>query len=123
MLVSCAGTGVLLGYLSLLDVHRVIEQGFGSAAGWAVAAGSLLLSSFGVYLGRFLRWNSWNALTDPVQLIRSIVGVFIDSGKHPHPVPVTLVFGTSLIVGYSVLRVFATHSHEGCQTQDFSLPA
>ncbi len=108
LLLSCAGTGTLLGYFSLLNVHAVVEALFGKKCGWAVAVGSLMLSGFGIYLGRFLRWNSWDALTNPLGLLKSMAGQFIDSGPHPHPVPVTLIFGVGLIVGYLALRAVAT---------------
>jgi uncharacterized membrane protein len=106
-LMSCASAGTLLGYISLSEVHIVVQRNFGKVAGWAVASLSLLLCGFGIYLGRFLRWNSWDALTKPVSLFQTIIGQFIDPGPHPHPVSVTLVFGIGLIVGYIALRNFA----------------
>ena len=105
MLVFCAGTGVMFGYLSLMEIHNVVEGMFGKTTGWAVATASLMLSGFGVYLGRFLRWNSWNAITNPIKLFKGVIGVFSNPGTHPHPVPFTLIFGTGLIVGYLALRV------------------
>lgn len=108
MLLSCAGAGTLLGYLSLLEVHEVIEREFGRTAGWVVAIGSLGACGFGIYVGRFLRWNSWDALTHPLALLRSLAHQFIHPGAHPHPVPVTLVFGIGLVVGYLALRVAST---------------
>lgn len=108
MLLSCAGTGTLLGYLSLLDVHQIVEQKFGKIAGWAVADGALLLCGFGIYLGRFLRWNSWDLLTNPTLLLRGMVVQFFDSGPFPHPLPVTLIFGVGLILGYAAIRVLTT---------------
>lgn len=112
MLLSCAGAGTLLGYLSLLTVHRVIEARFGAKIGWVVALGSLMLCGFGIYLGRFLRWNSWNALTDPFELARAIAGQFVDPGPHPHPVGVTVVFGVGLIIGYWAVRVVAASAQD-----------
>ena len=108
MLLSCAATGTLIGYVSLMDVHAAIERRFGLYAGWLLALGSLLLCGFGIYLGRFLRWNSWDALTRPMLFVRTVVGQFIDAGPHPHPIPVTLIFGGGLVIGYIALRVLTT---------------
>jgi uncharacterized membrane protein len=100
ILLSCAGTGTLFGYFSLNRVHNVVEQKFGKVAGWGVAVGSLMLCGYGIYLGRFLRWNSWDAITNPVPLLHDAVGKFFDSGIHPHPLEVTTIFGMGLILGY-----------------------
>ncbi len=108
MLLSCAATGTLIGYISLMDVHDAIERRFGFTAGWLLALGSLMLCGFGIYLGRFLRWNSWDALTRPLDFARTVVGQFIDAGPHPHPIPVTLIFGGGLVIGYVALRVLTT---------------
>ncbi|BCM94382.1 hypothetical protein IAD21_06289 [Abditibacteriota bacterium] len=108
MLLSCAGAGTLLGYLSLISVHTAIEQKWGKSTGWAVVTSSLMLCGFGIYLGRFLRVNSWDAFIHPLRLMKSMAGQFIDAGPHPHPLPVTLVFGIGLIIGYIGVRVLAT---------------
>ena len=107
MILSCAGAGLALGYLSLISVHNVIKQKFGEAIGWAVVIGSLMLCSFGIYLGRFLRWNSWDALTNPIQLAKAVAGQFINSSPHPHPLSVTLITGIGLTIGYMALRIAA----------------
>jgi uncharacterized membrane protein len=110
MLLSCAGAGTLLGYFSLLDVHALVEKERGQFWGWAVAIGALMACGFGIYVGRFLRWNSWDALTNPLRLARSLASQFIDSGPHPHPIPVTLVFGIGLVVGYAAVRSIGRHA-------------
>ena len=107
MLLSCAATGTLIGYISLMDVHATIERRFGFTAGWLLASSSLMLCGFGIYLGRFLRWNSWDALTRPLDFARTVIGQFADAGPHPHPVPVTLIFGGGLVIGYVALHVLA----------------
>ena len=105
LLLSCAGTGVLLGYMSLLDVQATVEERFGRLTGWGVAAGSLILSGFGIYLGRFLRWNSWEVLTEPAGLFSDIADRLLNPASHLRTYGVTLVFGCGLILGYAALRV------------------
>ncbi|HEX2122646.1 MAG TPA: DUF1361 domain-containing protein, partial [Thermoanaerobaculia bacterium] len=51
LLISCAGTGLLLGYGSVMIVQRAVARRWSVRAGWLVAAVSLLLSAFGIYLG------------------------------------------------------------------------
>jgi uncharacterized membrane protein len=105
VLMSCAGTGLFLGYISLLDVQLVIEKRFGKHCGWGVAVSALLLSGFGIYLGRFLRWNSWEVFTNPWRLLSTLGELARDHGDQPNPLVVTLVFGTALTLGYAALRV------------------
>ena len=105
LLFSCAGTGLLLGYVSLLEVQVTVEEQLGRLAGWMVAAGSLLLSGFGIYLGRFLRRNSWDPLTDPAGLFRDVSDRLLNPTSYPRTYAVTLIFGIGLLLGYVALRV------------------
>jgi uncharacterized membrane protein len=65
MLIWFAFTGLLLGMVSLFLMQEVIRREFGRWSGWAFVALVAGLSSAGVYMGRFLRWNSWDILRDP----------------------------------------------------------
>lgn len=107
LLLSCAGTGLLFGYISVIDVQSVVEQRFGKTMGWIVATASLMLCGFGIYLGRFLRWNSWEVVTKPQVLLFKTFELFSNHGTHPSPVGVTLIFGISLVLGYVALRIVA----------------
>jgi uncharacterized membrane protein len=104
LLLACAGTGLLLGYMSLLEVQAAVEERFGPRKGWGVATGALFLSGFGIYLGRFLRWNSWNVLTDPAGLFHDIAVRLLDPMSHSRTYGVTLIFGSGLLLGYASLR-------------------
>ncbi len=72
MIFSFALTGLLLGFLSLQRMHNLVMDRFGLWPGWLFAAGTLALSSFGIYVGRFLRWNSWDVFTSPRSLLADI---------------------------------------------------
>jgi uncharacterized membrane protein len=107
LLLSFAGTGLLLGYVSIIDVQTAVEERFSRRTGWVVAAGSLFLSGFGIYLGRFLRWNSWEVLTDPAGLFRDISDRLLNPTAHPRAYAVTLILGSGLLLGYTALRSLA----------------
>jgi uncharacterized membrane protein len=65
MLIWFAFTGLLLGMVSLFLMQEIIRREFGRWIGWAFVALVAALSSAGVYMGRFLRWNSWDILRNP----------------------------------------------------------
>ena len=104
MLMSCAGTGLLLGYWSLFDVHKILEERFGRRLGWAVAIGSLLLAGYGVYLGRVMRWNSWDVLTNPFELFSTMVRLLLNPTEHIRMYMLTAAASICLVLGYAVLR-------------------
>ena len=68
MLSAFAWTGLLLGFGSLYLVQMILRRAFGSAVAWLGVLGALGLASVGVYVGRFIRFNSWDALLHPVRV-------------------------------------------------------
>ncbi|MET0499809.1 MAG: DUF1361 domain-containing protein [Steroidobacteraceae bacterium] len=104
MLLSCGGVGLLLGYSSMFDVHRVVEARFGQRVAWVVATGTLLLSGFGIYLGRALRWNSWDVVTNPRGLFDFIAGCLLNPGSYLHIWAISGLCGVSLLLGYIALH-------------------
>lgn len=110
LILSCAWNGLMLAYASLSDMQRLVQQRLGTAAGWAFATLALLLSSFGIYLGRYLRFNSWDVLTNPLALFFDIVNRILHPFSFPGTWGVTLVFGVFLLLGYSTVRLLGqTH--------------
>lgn len=65
MLIWFSFTGVLLGVVSLFLMQEIVRREFGRWVGWGFVALVTALSSAGVYVGRFLRWNSWDILRNP----------------------------------------------------------
>jgi len=108
LLLSCAGTGLLMGYLSLIDVQAIVARSFSAAVGWLFALVSLMLNGFAIYLGRFLRWNSWDVLIMPTRLFY-IAGGLLHPFSNTRAYSVTLVFGLILALGYVSLRMLLGH--------------
>ncbi len=71
-------TGMLLGVISLYLMQDIIIRNFGRTAGWVFVFVISALSSFGIYIGRFVRLNSWNILQNPTETAQQILGIIID---------------------------------------------
>ncbi len=99
---SAAWAGLLLGFLSLYLVHSVVRRVVGTLSAWAFVVVVLALSSFGIYLGRFQRWNSWDVVTRPRLLLGNIAERAVDPLSHGRAVAVTVLFTVFLTLTYAV---------------------
>jgi uncharacterized membrane protein len=106
MLATFAWVGLLLGFVSLYLMQTVGERAFGVAAGWVAAFGVLALSGFGIYLGRFERWNSWDVVRDPAAIAGALANGLSDPLDYPRALGVTIALGTFLSLGYLMLYSF-----------------
>jgi len=109
LLLSCSGTGVLMGYLSLIDVQMIVARRYSAVVGWMFAITALVLSGFAIYLGRFLRWNSWDVITTPT-LMLNLAEALLHPTSQAHLLSVTCIFGIILALGYISLRLLLDSS-------------
>jgi uncharacterized membrane protein len=107
MIASFAFTGLLLGYASLYLMQAVIRARFGAVAGWAAAIGALAISSVGIYLGRFVRVNSWDVVANPDFLLGIARLRLEDPFGNPKLIAVALLFSAFLTVTYVVVYSLA----------------
>jgi len=82
-----AFVGHYLGLISMYIMHGTMRGLFGRVAGWALMVPAILLSGFGIHIGRFSRFDSWDLVTQPVQAVRVISQSLSD--------PAALLFSTA----------------------------
>ena len=112
-LLAAAACGVLIGFLSLALVQRSIGERLGTQLGWTLVVVALALTSFGIYLGRILRLNSWDVLTRPRLLAHEIAPRLSDPLAHPHMLTGVAVVTVGLLVAYLVFYRAATALDRG----------
>lgn len=95
-----AMTGLVVGYLSLHRMQGLVMRHFGVWLSWGVVAVCCLLGSVGVVIGRFLRWNSWDALLQPLRLLHGIGRWFLELREEPSTVLFLGLFTLFLFLGY-----------------------
>jgi len=103
MLSAFAWTGLLLGFASLYLVQIILRRAFGAAVGWLGVFGALALSSIGVYIGRFVRLNSWDVLLRPRDVVEVVHARLVAEsvGMAQALVALTAFLGVAYLVVYS----------------------
>lgn len=101
MFSSFLTTGVLLGYTSVGMVHEQLRRRVLPSVAWRIVAGVLLVSSFAIYIGRELRWNTWDIITNPAGILFDLSERIINPFAHTQTFATTLSFFIFLGVGYA----------------------
>ncbi len=105
MFLSFAWTGLLYGFFSLWDIEEILRSWMGSACVTVFSMFLLFLTGFGVYLGRYLRWNTWDLVTSPQRLLNDIGDRLLDPFSHPTTWGMTIFMGVFLNILYFSFRL------------------
>jgi uncharacterized membrane protein len=106
MLIAYAVTGLLCGLVSLYWMQQVVYKLAGTIASWLFVFGVMGLCSFGVYLGRFLRWNSWDIVGDPLGLMADIWYIVRHPIANYRIYVFSVLFSLFLLAAYIMLNTF-----------------
>lgn len=93
--------GCVFGYLSLYLLHGLVRRRAGGAWGWLFCAGACLLCGVGIYIGRFMRFNSWDLLNRPWKLAGQLL-----QRLSPDSLFFCLLFAGLTFCGYGVFYLF-----------------
>ena len=105
LILSFAWTGLLFGLLSLMDIENILSKLISKV--WVRLFVFLLLfvGSFGIYVGRYLRWNSWDIITEPFNLYYDISDRIINPFDHPRTWGLSIFMGVFLNMIYWSFRM------------------
>lgn len=103
MFMSFIFTGLVLGFSSLYLVHLQLKRHLArrTAAGWIMAV--LWLCSVGIYIGRDLRWNTWDILVNPGGLLFDISDRLLHPAAYPQMFVTIFSFFVVLTSLYAVI--------------------
>lgn len=96
--------GVVLAVGSLWRVEKKLQTIVGGWALQLMLAGVVLATGFGVWLGRVRRWNSWDVVLMPTELLAEVGDVMLRPWDHPGAVAATTVYSVMLGAVYVCLR-------------------
>jgi uncharacterized membrane protein len=115
LILSFAWNGLLLGVLSVRHMEKLFMPRAPALAGWLFVHPIMMLAALGVYTGRYLRYNSWDIISDPLQLLADILDMIIHPLRN-HPVW-NMIFCFSILLTL-IYRMLLTAHGAGSRRSD-----
>lgn len=97
---SSAFTGIVLYFSSIQNMLKVYKDFSNKHLKMITLSSLFLATSFGVYLGRFLRYNSWEIIQNPISLTTDILLIIFFPTEHIEAWLFTILFSIFLVVTY-----------------------
>jgi uncharacterized membrane protein len=104
MLFSFAYTGLITGLYSLLILFDYLRNVLSKSVSVVVIFLLTFLSAYGVYMGRFLRWNSWDIVFSPQEILFDFAHRVLHPTEHLRTYAVTFLIGTLLLLSFQVFE-------------------
>jgi len=112
LLIWFAWTGLLLGVTALYFMQSVVTRILGVVAGWVFALLAIALAGLGVFMGRFLGWNSWDIMHRPGTMISEIWSRVSHPLDNPHMVGFTGMFALFFLFVYLTIYALGRLTYE-----------
>jgi uncharacterized membrane protein len=105
VIMSFAFNGLILFFLSLSDMEKLLKKHLNSKLLTPLLLSIFGLTAFGIYLGRFLRHNSWEIINNPLNIFRDIFNIVFQPNIEAWIF--TLTFASFLAISYWMLKAFS----------------
>jgi uncharacterized membrane protein len=97
-----AFVGHYLGLVSMYIMHGMMRELYGRVAGWTLMVPAILISGFGIHVGRFSRFNSWDLVLNPLNSIRAVFKSMADPAAMLFSLAFSLFIAMTYIIFYIV---------------------
>ncbi|MFD2826643.1 DUF1361 domain-containing protein [Leeuwenhoekiella polynyae] len=105
VILTFAGISLYFGYQSILELRRLLKNTINKKLLNIATISVFILCGFGIYLGRVVRFNSWDLVTNPFELFTTILQFLINPVKHKLVWLFTLAFGILLNAGFYIFQL------------------
>ncbi|REG99778.1 DUF1361 domain-containing protein [Flavobacterium aquicola] len=101
---SYAVIGFTVGIISLIKFEFILKTYVSALITNLIMPIICFLSGLGIYLGRILRYNSWDILSNPIELFNDI----LTSSLSPHSLLFSLYYGGYIYLLYFLKKIYST---------------
>jgi uncharacterized membrane protein len=104
LIMSFAWNGILLGVLSMQQMEKLLKSTKGRYVSGIVIAAVMWLNAVGVYIGRYMRYNSWDVITNPFALCSEVFEMMINPYDYRYVWAMTVCFGAFMVIIYYTIK-------------------
>ena len=113
LICSFAVSGFLLGILSLQSAETILQKTSQNQRFTSYVIPMIcFLNGFGIYIGRELRFNSWDIISNPIHLIETLYGELFST----ETIVFSIHFGTFIYLAFLVFKNITATSFSHDQT-------
>ena len=98
--------GMALFYLTIFNLEQCFKRFFSPVFAHFLIAVVCFLNGFGIFLGRYLRFNSWDILSNSDDLTEQILDKIINPSANTRAVGITLLYGATMLVGFWMIKLY-----------------
>ncbi len=100
--------GLMMGYASVLAIHRQLRQRQPQKQANLAIGFVFVLCSFAIYLGRYMRWNTWDILVNPAGLLFDVSDSIVNPRRGSPVIMTTILFFVFITVFYLAVLQFVS---------------
>lgn len=105
LLIFCfAWNALLAGILSVRHMEKMIQAKWTYPSDWLFIYPVMLLNALGIYIGRYMRFNSWNVINSPFRLLADTLDILLHPLFYKNAWAMVLCFSFFLSILYMTLK-------------------
>jgi len=105
LLIFCfAWNALLMGILSVRHMEKITQAIWRYRFDWLFVYPVMLLNALGIYIGRYLRFNSWDVISSPFRLMADMLHILLHPVYYKNAWAMVLCFSFFLSILYMTLR-------------------
>ncbi|MBE7173391.1 MAG: DUF1361 domain-containing protein [Williamsia sp.] len=104
LIFSFAWNGLLMGILSIRSMEKVTQVFLPFRYDWTFLYPVMLLNALGVFIGRYLRYNSWDVVVSPVSLTADMLRLLLHPALHKQEWAMVLSYSLFMTMLYVTIK-------------------
>jgi len=104
LIFSFAWNGLVLGILSVRKTELILESVSGRGFSLFIVFIVMWLNAFGIYIGRYLRYNSWDIIMQPFALFREMLELLLHPARNKMEWGMIMVYAMFMTLLYTTIK-------------------